>query len=133
MMKRYRVSNDLKKYVRRVLMLFHANWRMVKDEDGQIWCITNLTSNHFHKIVQRAKCEKATDETGILHVTFEESCNEGFIAHLLHTRGKTAYTVIDDPHLIRKFTYMYGEDDEYVVERKRRLAEVEAAKKDTDN
>ena len=133
MMKRYRVSNDLKKYVRRVLMLFHANWRMVKDKDGQIWCITNLTSNHFHKIVQRAKCEKASDETGIMHVTFKESCNGGFMAHMMRTRGKNSYIVIDDPHLIRRLTYLYGEDDEYVVERKRRLAEEEAAKKGTDN
>ena len=129
MMKRYRVSNDLKKYVRRVLMLFHANWRMVKDKDGQIWCITNLSSNHFHKIVQRAKCEKASDETGIMHVTFKESCNGGFMAHMLHTRGQTAYVVIDDPHAIRELTYLYGEDDKFVQERKRRLAEEEATKK----
>ena len=133
MMKRYRVSNELKKYVRRVLALSHAKWRMMKDEDGQVWCITNLTSNHFHKLVQRAKCEKATDETGILHVTFEESINGTFINSFLHVRGKGGYIVIDDPHLIRKFTYLYGEDDEFVQERKRRLEKEVAEKNDTNN
>ena len=62
-------------------------------------------------------------------MTFKESCNGGFMAHMLHTRGQTAYVVIDDPHAIRELTYLYGEDDKFVQERKRRLAEEEATKK----
>ena len=95
-MKRYRVSKELGKYVRQVLVLNRVKWHMEKDDDGQIWCITNLTSNHFHKLVQRAKCEKATEETGILYVTFKESRNQAFVNYLMHQRGKTSYRIIDD-------------------------------------
>ena len=132
MMKRYRVSNELKKYVRRVLILSHAKWRMMKDEDGQVWCITNLTSNHFHKLVQRAKCEKATEETGTLYITFEESCNEAFVTYFLHMRGKSSFAIIDDPYMIRTFTRMYGEDAEIVQELKRRR-EKDVAEKGINN
>ena len=96
-MKRYRVSTDLKKYLRRVLTMSRAQWRMVKDKDGQSWCITNLSSNHFHRLVQRAKCEKATEETGILHVTFKESINSAFVTLLMHERGVNSFRIIDDP------------------------------------
>lgn len=95
-MKRYRVNYDLRKYVRQVLVLSRAKWRMVKDKDGQLWCITNLSSNHFHDLVLRARCEKVTEETGILHVTFKESCNTTFTNCLMRQRGVSHYCVIDD-------------------------------------
>ena len=104
-MKRYRVSPELKKYVRRVLTMSRAQWRMVKDETGEWWCITNLSSNHFHRLVQRAKCEKVTEETGVLHVTFTVSLNSAFVTLLMHERGVTSFRIIDDLDGKRSQTY----------------------------
>ena len=68
-MKKYRVSKELKKYVRRVLIRSFYKYHFITDDEGQCWCVTNATSDAFHQIVQRAKCEKATEETGVFMVT----------------------------------------------------------------
>ena len=96
-MKKYRVSKELSRYVRRVLILFRARFKMVRDEEGQIWCHTNLSSNHFHRIVQRAKCVKKSDETGFLYMTFEESSHYAFKTYLMNDKNATTYRIIDDP------------------------------------
>ncbi len=100
--KRYRVSKELKPFVRRVLTLNHVTHRMEKDKDGQWWCVTRISSNHFHRIVQRAKCEKATEETGVLHVTYRESLNQAFTTALLKQRKETSFAVIDDDDAKRR-------------------------------
>ena len=41
------------------------------------------SSDTFHKIVQRAKCEKLTKETGVFHVTNRERNNELYLTYLL--------------------------------------------------
>ena len=94
-MKRYKISKELKKYLRRVFVLGKLKWEVQKDENGQWWCITNISSNHFHRLVQRAKCEKATEETGVLHITYKESLNPAFATYLMHQVGTTSYCVID--------------------------------------
>lgn len=95
-MRKYRVSKELKKYLRRVLVLSRATWHMETDENGQCWCYTTLSSNHFHRLVQRAKCEKITEETGVLHVTFKESRDIAFVTYLMHERNAGHYCVIGD-------------------------------------
>lgn len=52
-MKTYRVSSDLKNFVRRVLVRSFYSCRMTKDKNGQWYCTTNASSDTFHKIVQR--------------------------------------------------------------------------------
>lgn len=104
-MKRYRVSQELKKYLRHVLVLNRVQWHMEKDESGQWWCVTNLSSNHFHRLVQRAKCEKATEETGVLHVTFKESQNQAFTTFLMQQRKVTSFCVIDDKDASRRLMH----------------------------
>lgn len=74
-MKKYRVSKELKKYVRRVLIRSFYKYHFITDDEGQCWCVTNATSDAFHQIVQRAKCEKATEETGVFMVTAKERNN----------------------------------------------------------
>lgn len=58
-MKKYRVSKELKKYVRRVLIRSFYKYHFITDDEGQCWCVTNATSDAFHQIVQRAKCENS--------------------------------------------------------------------------
>lgn len=95
-MKRYRVSNSLKKYIRHILIRSFYRYHFVTDDDGQCWCVTNATSDAFHQIVQRAKCEKVTEETGTFMVTARERNNPQFLATLLKQNGTTVYQVIDD-------------------------------------
>lgn len=96
MKKRYRVSNELKPYVRRVLMTSFYSCRMVIDKNKQCWCETNASSNTFHRIVQRAKCEKRSREDGTFYVTSREAESPTILRTLLQQRGLTSYEVIDD-------------------------------------
>ena len=82
-MKKYRVSKELKKYVRRVLIRSFYKYHFITDDEGQCWCVTNATSDAFHQIVQRAKCEKATEETGVFMVTAKERNNVKMLSSLL--------------------------------------------------
>ena len=109
MLKRYKINPDVKKYLRRVLVLARCKFRIRHDEDGNYYCYINLTSNHFHKLVLRARCEKATEETGMLHVTFEESCNEAFVTYLMAQRGVHSYAVVGDPSGKMWLEWMYGD------------------------
>ena len=47
-MKKYRVSKELKKYVRRVLIRSFYKYHFITDDEGQCWCVTNATSDAFH-------------------------------------------------------------------------------------
>lgn len=95
-MKKYRVSQALKPYIRRLLIKSFHSCRMTEDEDGQIWCMTNMSSDSFHRLVQRAKCEKVTEEIGIFQVTAKEAKNPLLLNLLLKDAGTTTYQVIDD-------------------------------------
>ena len=85
-MKKYRISKSMKPYIR----------RRIEEKDGQIWCHTNASSDTFHKIVQRAKCEKASSEDGIFYVTAKEANNALLLPVLLDQARTSVYRVIDD-------------------------------------
>lgn len=95
MKKDYRVSPELKKYVRRILLRSFYTCHMYTDEEGQDWCATNCPSDSFHRIVQRAKCEKASEESGNFYVTAKEACNQAYLTGLMEFKGVQSYTVID--------------------------------------
>lgn len=97
-MRKYRVSPELKKYVRRVLHWCYCSCRMETADDGTIWCYTNASSNTFHKIVQRAKCLKRGDETGLCYLTSEECKDPYIVEHITRYHdGKGSFVaVIDD-------------------------------------
>lgn len=95
-MKKYRVSKGLKKYIRHILIRSYYRYRFVSDDEGQCWCITNATSDAFHQIVQRAKCEKITEETGMMMVTAKERNNPQLLTTLLKQNGTSVYQVIND-------------------------------------
>ena len=70
-MRKYKVSKELKPFVRRILARSFYKCKMIPDEHGQVWCYTNATSDTFHRVVQRAKCEKKSKETGFLQYTMK--------------------------------------------------------------
>lgn len=95
-MKRYRVNEEIKQYLRKVLLLNQISFWFEKDKTGTWWCHTTASSNHFRRMVMRARCEKATEETGLLHVTYKESLNRSFTTALMAQRGVMHYVIIDE-------------------------------------
>lgn len=94
-MKNYKVSRELKPYVRRILLRSYYSCKMEREEHGYR-CYTNAPSDAFHQISQRAKCEKATHDTGIFQVTAKEANNACLLPILLDAAGTTTYQVLDD-------------------------------------
>lgn len=92
--KKYRVSADLKPFIRGVLIRGFYHVRFAK-EDEQWYCYTNCTSDAFHKVVQRAKCEKISKENGgALYVTEVEARNQGLINELMKQKGVNSYRIL---------------------------------------
>ena len=94
-MKKYKVSDSLKNYVRRILTRSFYSCRMVRDETGQVWVYTNCSSNTFHRVVQRAKCEKASKEMDTFLVTKEEAGNLFLLRSLMDMANVKGYGIID--------------------------------------
>lgn len=69
---------------------------MREDEAGTLWCYTNASSDTFHKVVQRARCEKRTKETGIFFVTTREANNPIMMEELDKMHPGTGVQIIDD-------------------------------------
>lgn len=95
-MKKYRISKELKHYIRRTLFASFRPCKITTDANGQLWCETNASSNTFHKVVQRAKCEKRSKEDGVFYVTAKEAASPTLLDTMLRQRGITSYQVIDD-------------------------------------
>lgn len=94
-MRKYRISPGLKKYVRKVLIRCFYSCRM-EQEDGCWWCYTNASSDTFHRIVQRARCEKVSDETGTFYVTYSEAKDTLLMPLLLEQAKTNSYQIITD-------------------------------------
>ncbi len=88
-MKKYRVSKELKKIC-------------APSIDPKFFTNIILLQMMFHQIVQRAKCEKATEETGVFMVTAKERNNVKMLSSLLKQNGVTSYQVIDDADASRR-------------------------------
>ena len=92
MKNKFRISPELKPYIRAILAKREEKYRF-KREDQQFYVLTDMSGVKFHNIVQRAKCIKLTNETGILHVTKRESEN-GELVEALKTEYKASSYVI---------------------------------------
>lgn len=76
--KRYKVADDLTMYLSNVMTrCFHPHI-IIKDESGQHWCYTNASSDVFHRLVKRARCEKRSDADGVCYMTYDEYVNPSF-------------------------------------------------------
>ena len=96
-MKQYKVSKEMMPYVATVLTRGIHTFNFKETEDGDWICFTPISSDNFHRIVQRAKCEKKNEETGNFYVTSRERNDTLYLAALLEFSNKKSYSVIDDP------------------------------------
>lgn len=64
-MRSYKVSSSLRPYVRRRLRRSLYSCNMLQDTDGTWQCQTSASADTFHSIVEMAKADKLSDETGI--------------------------------------------------------------------
>lgn len=89
---RFKVKDELKPYVRCILIRREICHRFSQDND-QVYCEVQLTNEQFRNILERAYCEKLTEETGILHLTQRESDNVALSHALMKLYGKTSYVI----------------------------------------
>ena len=86
---KFKVRIQLKEYVRNILSREGIPHRF-RSEEGQLYCIVPISGMRFHKIVKRAYCEQQTEETGLLHLTYEESQDvnqSNALMKLFHSNG----------------------------------------------
>lgn len=93
--KRFKVSKELRKYIKPVLVRSEIPHKFFC-EDGQWYCETIISGERFHKIVQRARCEKKSAEDGVLYLTYRESEDPGLSQAILEQFGKNGYVVISN-------------------------------------
>lgn len=91
-MKRFKISPALKNKIRKILLLRDIPFR-IECEGENTFIEVPLSGTKFHKIVQRARCEQLTEETGIFHLTKEESEDDTKIAMLLHFYNKNSFVI----------------------------------------
>lgn len=92
----FKVSEPMKNYIRVVLTRSEIRHKFVRKDD-QWYCITKLSGERFHEIVQRAKCEKRSEEDGVLYLTFRESQDPILTQALLRTFKSNGFCIISKP------------------------------------
>lgn len=90
---RFKVSKFLRRYVKCILITGEIPHKFTC-EDGQWYCETNISGTKFHKIVQRAICEKKTKEDGLFYLTHRESEDLSLSQALLERFGRNGYVVL---------------------------------------
>ena len=103
-MKKYKVSKELYPFVRKILTRGYHKFSFEKDETNGRWlCHTPISSDNFHKIIQRAKCEKKSKEDNVYYVTSRERNSTLLLMSLLEAANQKSYSVIDDAEYEKKY------------------------------
>lgn len=92
MKNRFKISHELKPYIRRLMSRSEERFR-IRTEEGQLYLYTELSGTRFHNVVQRAKCMKLSEDTGILHITKRESENNELVMSLQQEYHATSYVI----------------------------------------
>lgn len=90
---KFKVRGELKEYVRNILARDGIPHRF-REDNGQLYCLTRLSGERFHKVVKRADCEKKSEETGILHLTYAESQDTNQCNGLMNLFKQTSFIVV---------------------------------------
>ena len=93
MKKKFKVNKSLKEYVRNILDRENIR-HFFRAEGEQLYCITSISGEKFHKIIQRAYCEKKSEETGLLYLTIRESKDVRESTRLMRMFNKTGFVII---------------------------------------
>lgn len=90
--RKFKVSDSLRKYVKMILVRMEIPNKFIQ-ENGQWYCETVISGEKFHKIVQRAKCEKKTKEENLLHLTYRESQDPVLVKALLEQFNSNGFVI----------------------------------------
>ena len=91
-MKKYRVSQDLLPYVRKILTRREHRYRIVKEGDDY-HVLMMISSEAFHAIIKRAACEKLSKESGWTYLTEDEASNPMRASRILNEVHATSFLV----------------------------------------
>lgn len=91
----FKISEALKKYIRVVLTRLEIHHKFVRKDD-QWYCAIKMSGERFHEIVQRAMCEKRSEEDGVLYLTFRESQNPLLAQSLMKTFNSNGFCIISN-------------------------------------
>lgn len=95
MERKFKISESLKSNIRYLLARQEIPFR-IKNEEETLYLYCGLSGMKFHHVVQRAKCMKLTEETGILHITKRESENDELVMSLLRENNTHCYVITGD-------------------------------------
>lgn len=70
--KKFRISPENRRDMRTELLLAYIKY-FFSEEDGQLYCYAKCSGERFHKLHDRAVCNRLTRETGIMHMTQREA------------------------------------------------------------
>ena len=69
-MKTYKVSADIRPYLRRNLLRGCYSCRFFRDEKGVLRCKTNASSETFHKMIVFSRSDRDSEKYGIKYVPY---------------------------------------------------------------
>lgn len=94
----YRVNEELREYLEMVFLLTRQHRRWEKTEDGELYVHINASSDQFHEIVMRARCEWAEEKCNhaVVYVTRTEYCNQAFVEALIRAKGRSGVCIFAD-------------------------------------
>lgn len=96
-MNTYKVEKEIYKHLRGLLTRSYHEFTFKKDDDGNWLCITPINEKNFELLLNRAACEKRSEEDGIYYITKKEHDNRILSMLLCRAAGVTCCAVIDDP------------------------------------
>lgn len=95
-MRKYEISKELELYIIQILKRGYYHWDSEFDEDANTQYIyTNCPPDAFRKVVARTSCEKETEETGLCHITLEESKDMFETEDILQFHNADAFVIAD--------------------------------------
>ena len=102
LMERYKIDEELKRWIRHVLVRGFHEFRFVKGEDGDWECEINVTETTFEKIKDRAVCEKYAYENNVelFVVTAKEAMNTTFITYMMTFLNQKSFMILDPENYI---------------------------------
>lgn len=71
-MKTYKVSADIRPYLRRNLLRGCYSCRFFRDEKGVLRCKTNASSETFHKMIVFSRSDRDSEKYGIKYVPYNK-------------------------------------------------------------
>lgn len=108
---KYKVDRKLKENLKRFLIRSYHVHFFSEDDKGQLWCEIGVTEDAFARILDRARCEKASNEDGgdTFYVTAREAIGGSFPTYMLDFLGRSSHSIADFSKFMEM---MYGDNPE---------------------